>query len=525
MATTGTTTTGTTAEPRRRLPRRLRLLLRPVRAKVVLAVVGATALGLGLTGAVSHVVQVDATDARVDASMRQEVTELRELAARGFNGQRFTSVDALLAAGIRNDVADAHESAVGIVVGGNTYVPARTPPFALQDNPRVQELVRRTTADSPAVVETVRTEAGPTRIIAVPVSLPGAAPGEPSLGLYVVGHALDPEFAVAEENARTFAVLSLAALLVVGAVGWLAVVRLLRPLDDLHATAVDVGATELSRRVPVHGDDDVADVARSFNAMLQRLEASFEAQRRFLDDAGHELRTPLTIVQGHLELMDERDARDVAETRALVLDELTRMARLVDDLTLLAKARRPDFLHPQRVDAGRLLDDAFDKVVPLGARDWRVDARADVEVAADPQRVQQALIQLVSNAVKFSADGDVVALGSAVRGDELLLWVRDSGPGIAPEDVGRIFERFGRAAGGRGVEGSGLGLSIVTAIAEAHGGRVEVASLPGAGATFTLALPLGAAPAGPAPLPAGPAATPAPPATEHATTEHAREGR
>ena len=501
-----------------------------MRAKVVVAVVGATALGLGLTGAVSHVVQVDATDARVDASMRQEVAELRELAARGFNGQQFTSVDALLAAGIRNDVADAHESAVGIVVGGNTYVPARTPPFALQDNPRVQELVRRTTADGPAVVETVRTEAGPTRIIAVPVSLPGAAPGEPSLGLYVVGHALDPEFAVAEENARTFAVLSLAALLVVGAVGWLAVVRLLRPLDDLHATAVGVGATELSRRVPVHGDDDVADVARSFNAMLQRLEASFEAQRRFLDDAGHELRTPLTIVQGHLELMDERDARDVAETRALVLDELTRMTRLVDDLTLLAKARRPDFVHPQRVDAGRLLDDAFDKVVPLGARDWRVDARADVEVVADPQRVQQALIQLVSNAVKFSADGDVVALGSAVRAGELLLWVRDSGPGIAPEDVGRIFERFGRAAGGRGVEGSGLGLSIVTAIAEAHGGRVEVASLPGAGATFTLALPLGAAPGGPAPLPAGTTATPAAttaatPATEHATTEHAREGR
>ncbi|MCI2238674.1 HAMP domain-containing histidine kinase [Paenibacillus sp. TRM 82003] len=526
--TTGTTTaagttTATTAEgaPHRRAPlHRARALLRPVRAKVVLAVVGATALGLGLTGVVSHVVQRDATEARVHASMRQEVAELRELAARGFNGQQFTSVDTLLAASIRNDIADAHESAVGIVVGGNTYVPGRRPPFALQENPRVQELVRSTTPDSAPVQETVETEAGPTRIIAVPVSLPGAAPGEPALGLYVVGHALDPEFAVVDENARTFAVLSLAALLVVGTAGWLTAVRLLRPLDDLHATAVGVGATELSRRVPVHGDDDVADVARSFNAMLERLETSFDTQRRFLDDVGHELRTPLTIVQGHLELVDDTDPRDVAETRALVLDELTRMTRLVDDLTLLAKARQPDFVHPQPVDAGRLLDDAFDKVVPLGDRGWRVDARADVEVVADPQRVQQALIQLVSNAVKFSAAGDVIALGSAVHDGELLLWVRDSGPGIAPEDVERVFERFGRADSGRGVEGSGLGLSIVAAIAEAHGGRVEVASLPGAGATFTLALPL------PLPveeLPGDPeAAGPIPAAPP---TEHAREGR
>ena len=131
----------------------------------------------------------------------------------------------------------------------------------------------------------------------------------------------------------------------------------------------------------------------------------------------------------------------------------------------------------------------LDKAVALGPRRWHVDARAEVEIEADRQRLRQALLQLADNAVRFTAPGATVAVGSSATDDEVRLWVRDDGPGVAARDHERIFERFGRAKTGRGAEGSGLGLSIVGAIAEAHDGRVTLDSVRGHGATFTLILP------------------------------------
>lgn len=466
-------------------------LLRTVRAKVLTAVLLAAGLGLVLTGAVSVVLQRAATEVRVDASVRQEIDELRAFAALGVDprtGQPLPTVAELLRTKIESDVSDTHETALGIVVDGPTYASA-VRPFDL-NTPAVREFATNLPADSRARTTVLPTDDGPTQVTVVPVTLPAADPVQPSLGYYVVGHALEPEFAVVTDNARSYAIVAFGSLLLVAAVGYLVIVRLLRPLDHLHAAATGVGVEDLSHRVPVHGDDDVADLAKGFNGMLERLQTSFEAQRQFLDDAGHELRTPLTIVQGHLELLDVDDPRDVTETRALVLDELARMTRLVDDLTLLAKARRPDFVTLAPVEAGQLLDDVFDKVVPLGNRQWRIDSRAETQVLADGQRLTQALLQLVSNAVKFTGPDDLIAIGSSVAGSELTVWVRDSGPGIEAADLERIFERFGRAATGRGVEGSGLGLSIVTAIAEAHGGRVDVQSAPGVGSSFLLTVPL-----------------------------------
>ncbi|MFB9378761.1 ATP-binding protein [Kineococcus gynurae] len=473
----------------------MRRWLRPVRAKVLLAVTLAAATGLLISGTVSYVVQRDSTDDRLTVAMNQEIAELRELASgEAGDGVPYASVEELFRDLFARDVPEDNQSAVGFVQGGPTIATAAPRPFELEDLREVQKLVAAMGPDSPVARRDLDAGAvGTVRIIAVPVVVPGAAEGR-GTGVYVVGHALDRELLGVRDNARTFAVVAFGALLLVIAVGWLVIWRLLRPLDELHETAVGIGADDLARRARVHGDDDVADVARAFNAMLERLEAGFAGQRQFLDDAGHELRTPLTIVQGHLELLDASDPGEVLETRDLVLDELARMARLVDDLTLLATSRSPDFVVLRPVRTGRLLDDAAEKVRALGDRTWRVDARVDVECLADPQRLTQALLQLVANAVKFSAPGDEVALGSAVETRDgrrdLLLWARDTGPGIAPEDTRRIFERFGRAETGRGVEGSGLGLSIVSAIAEAHGGSVEVDSRLGAGATFTLRLPL-----------------------------------
>jgi two-component system, OmpR family, sensor kinase len=226
------------------------------------------------------------------------------------------------------------------------------------------------------------------------------------------------------------------------------------------------------------------------NAMLDRLEAAFDTQQQFLDDAGHELRTPLTIVRGHLELLDAADPADVEAVRALVMDELDRMARLVTDLILLAQSRRPDFVRFAPVDLDRLLRSVLGKACALADRQWLVESTIAATALADEQRLTQAMLQLADNAARHTEPGDVVALGGAVVGPRVLLWVRDTGAGIAPQDAERIFERFGRAVPARRDEGSGLGLSIVAGIATAHRGRVALGQPSSPGACFTLELPL-----------------------------------
>jgi two-component system OmpR family sensor kinase len=139
---------------------------------------------------------------------------------------------------------------------------------------------------------------------------------------------------------------------------------------------------------------------------------------------------------------------------------------------------------------GVLTDDVLAKAEAIGDRRWSLDARATGTIVADRQRVTQALVQLAQNAVQHTEEGDEIGLGTFVGGGETRLWVRDTGPGIPFEEQERVFARFYRASVGRGSDGAGLGLSIVQAIARAHGGRLELASAPGSGATFTVVLPL-----------------------------------
>ena len=153
------------------------------------------------------------------------------------------------------------------------------------------------------------------------------------------------------------------------------------------------------------------------------------------------------------------------------------MSRFVDDLLLLAKAERDDFLRLDRLELGALTDELFDKACALGARSWKLEGRGEALLHADRQRLTQAVMGLAQNAVQHTSDGDPIWLGSATAGGEARLWVRDAGPGVSFADQQRIFERFARAqASHRRSDGAGLGLAIVRAIAEAHGGRVELSS-------------------------------------------------
>ncbi len=225
--------------------------------------------------------------------------------------------------------------------------------------------------------------------------------------------------------------------------------------------------------------------------MLNRLESAFVTQRRFIDDAGHELRTPITIIRGHLELLSS-DATEREETRVLVIDELDRMARMVDELLLLARAEQPDFLDLHPIDVAEFTEELAAKATVLGDRKWQVAETAPAVTVADRQRLTQAIMNLARNAVEHTAQGSPITFGSRLVNEEIHFWLKDEGEGIPPADLARIFERFARGkAGQRSTEGAGLGLAIVSVIAEAHGGKITLNSAPGQGSTFTIVLPLG----------------------------------
>jgi two-component system, OmpR family, sensor kinase len=230
-------------------------------------------------------------------------------------------------------------------------------------------------------------------------------------------------------------------------------------------------------------------LGRVLAAQEERVQRTLTSQKEFIDDASHELLTPLTIIRGHLELCGDDPAEREAAVE-VVADEVKRMTRLVDELRVLANTRRPDFLDPEPLDAGTVVREVFDKVRRLAPRDWRLESRDGGHLLGDRERLQQALINLAHNAVQYTREEDRIAMGAAVDERGARLWVTDTGPGVPEDDHDRIFERFTCGAGGRRHPNSrGLGLAIVSAIARAHGGHVELNSAPGAGATFAIVIP------------------------------------
>jgi len=210
-----------------------------------------------------------------------------------------------------------------------------------------------------------------------------------------------------------------------------------------------------------------------------------ERQERFLHDASHELRTPVTIARGHLELLDEESAPDVA----VAIDELVRIERIVERLLLLANADQPDFLASNEIDLEPFLEDVFMRWSEVAPRVWRLGSLAAGKLCADEEALRIALDALLENAVKYTEPDDAVEIRSVGHGAEVVIEVADDGCGIPREAIDRIFDRFARAdaARTRAYGGAGLGLAIVDTIAKAHGGRCTVRS-DGSGATFALRL-------------------------------------
>ena len=327
---------------------------------------------------------------------------------------------------------------------------------------------------------------GEIRYVAVPlVPHDDAGPA----GVFVVTVAMSGPLASVNDGIRLGAAVFGSIFVMASLVAWVVAGRILLPLRTLTDTAQSISDTDLSRRIEVDGDDELAELGRTFNEMLDRLDEAFASQRRFVDDAGHELRTPITVIRGHLEVMGD-DPEDRAVTIGVVTAELNRMTRIVDDLLDLATSGQPDFVRPGPVDLDDFVRDVASRASRLTNRSIDVEATEGVVFPADRDRLHQAMMNLVGNATEHTEPGTTIHIGGEVRGDAVALWVRDHGPGIPPEDRERIFRRFARIdTDRRRSEGAGLGLAIVAAIADGHGGTVGVDEPPGGGSVFTISIP------------------------------------
>ena len=310
----------------------------------------------------------------------------------------------------------------------------------------------------------------------------------------------------------------LGVLAILGALAWMVVRIGLLPLDRMGHTAGAIAGGDLSHRI--EATDPRTEVGRlgiALNAMLDRLEHAFAEReasedrlRRFLADASHELRTPLASIRGYAELFRigaAKEPEDTAKAMRRIEEEAQRMGVLVEDLLLLARLDEVQEAEREEVDLAALTADAVDDARATAPdRDIELELDGTTTVSGEPDRLRQVLANLLRNALVHTPPGTPIEVGVTHAGDRARLEVRDHGPGLPTDQPDHLFERFWRAEGGRerGRGGAGLGLAIVAAIVDAHGGEVSAGNAPDGGACFVVTLPT----AGVRARATGPVATP-----------------
>jgi len=340
--------------------------------------------------------------------------------------------------------------------------------------------------------------AGLVRYYARPVTGAGEQIAAVLSGVSTAGIVLAPRHLV-------YVMLAVAPLILLAStlIGYLLAARTLKPVDGIvdEVEAISDGRSLHKRLAAPETGDELARLSRTLNAMLARLERSFQALRRFTADASHELKTPLTVLRSGIEraITHPRVTPEVMEVLDETLAEVNRMAETVDALLMLARAdegRAP--LHLETIDLRELLGEVSETASLLGEQ-AAVDVTVDmpdhpVMLGADRNRMRQLLMNLLTNAIKYTPAGGTVAIESAVREHEVVISVRDTGIGIGPGDLPHIFDRFWRADPARSRTGErsgvGLGLAISKWIVEAHGGTITAESRLGRGSTFVVTLPL-----------------------------------
>ena len=436
---------------------------------------------------------------RVEADMREELEEFEEELIESLLESNFKSDSELTVIERANQdiylafdkfiaTNQAEDDNIFIAIVDGTFYKTNAPflPKAIAIDSELMEYWQQLTVEKEGEVKVDNPEIG-----SIIYKAEAIKTTEEVIGVFVVAHLSAGEREEVLNSFDTVVQVILIMILLASAIAWFAAGRILTPLKNFSRTLKSISESDLSQRIQVRGFGELAQLGRTFNEMMERIENAFDTQRSFISDAGHELKTPITIIRGHIELM-EADTPEQKETVDLTLDELDRMSRLVEDLVLLAKAERPDFLQIETIELTTFVMEMFDKMQTLGERNWHLDNQIlSGKMTGDRQRIIQAIINLASNAVQHTVVDSLIVFGAKLEGDKVEFWLRDTGNGIAASEQERIFDRFARVKNTRRrSEGSGLGLSIVKAVVEAHGGAINLQSKLGIGSTFTLVLPL-----------------------------------
>ena len=415
-------------------------------------------------------------DQQIDDSLAREASEL------GLLAQDYVSVEQLLREYVQRSSPSEGEQLLAIV---NTEVVIRSGISGLRLD-LDEQFIGLVSSVTSTTLGDFENESGTFRWIAVPVR------GDAS-GVFVATfdtNESQQQFGVA---LFSFATLALIAIIAAGLIGWYSSGRIFRPISRISKSISSIDSKELTTRIAVGTSGNELDaLANEFNLLLDRLQEAFENQKQFVDDAGHELRTPLTVIRGHLDLV-ESDPESNAASLEIVKDELARMSRLVLDLQTLTKSNQPGFVELEKTELAELNDELFVKAEALANRNW-IPSRKQCTGAEviDRQRITQAVLQLADNACKQTSEEDHIEVGVDCGEDYVAFYVADSGPGIPVDQREHITKRFARGSQHyeKG-EGSGLGLAVVEAIAQAHNGYLRIDSSELGGAWVGIVLPRG----------------------------------
>lgn len=334
----------------------------------------------------------------------------------------------------------------------------------------------------------------PIRMISVPLRIGGER-----YAIQVAG-SLDDARAIMRAARWLFLGLALAILAAVAATGALLARRALVPIDHIVTQARRIGESSLAERLPHPGmPDEIGRLVDTLNDMLERIQESFEVQRHFTADASHELMSPLSRLRAELEvtLRRPRDSAEYEESLRSCLEEVERLSWLTEELLSLARLDRGEGREAATEPAplAPIVEKAMQRLEDEAGRShvtMVLEPGSPVSVTASPAVVSVAVSNILHNAVKFCGAGGRVSVNVAVEGPDAVVVVSDTGPGVLPEEIPLIFERFHRGRGPRaaGAPGVGLGLAISRALVERQGGRISVMSTPGRGATFAIRLPV-----------------------------------